>query len=200
MFASLFRPLSYRSGPLRRSNHRVPGKVEIPCHVPDAHLLQKHNHAMDQTVCVTLLARGKGDILIGVTAAGGTLQAVDAHDEHLVFLTYVHTAEMTVFAPIENYTARIAMTATLFIRTFAKIMNNFITFVISLGALVAFQTKCMIDIAGIHICSVFVDTKIMDFQLFSFYNELLYHTIWRMSHFSIAYIVLQQKVLIVYLL
>ena len=79
---------------------------------------------MDQTVCVTLLARGKGDILIGVTAAGGTLQAVDAHDEHLVFLTYVHAAEMTVSAPIENYTARIAMTATLFIRTFAKIVNN----------------------------------------------------------------------------
>ena len=59
---------------------------------------------MDQTVCVTLLARGKGDILIGVTGAGGTLQAVDAHDEHLVFLTYVHAVEI--------------------IRTFAKIMNN----------------------------------------------------------------------------
>ena len=79
---------------------------------------------MDQTVCVTLLARGKGDILIGVTAAGGTLQAVDAHDEHLGCLTYVHAAEITVSAPIENYTARMAMTATLFIRTFAKIMNN----------------------------------------------------------------------------
>lgn len=79
---------------------------------------------MDQTVHVTLLARGKGNILIGVTAADGTLQAVDAHDEHLVFLTYVHAAEMTAFAPIENYTARMAMTATLFIRTFAKIMNN----------------------------------------------------------------------------
>jgi hypothetical protein len=47
-------------------------------------------------------------------------------------------------------------------------MDYFITFVFCLVAHVVFQTKCMIDIAGIHICSVLVDTKIMDCQLFYF--------------------------------
>lgn len=52
---------------------------------------------MGRTMGVALLARGKGDVFIGVTAAGRTPQSVDAHHERLVFLTYVDTAETTGF-------------------------------------------------------------------------------------------------------
>ena len=99
------------------------------------------------------------------------------------FLAYVDAPEAAQLAPVADDTARVTAAATYFIRSFTQVMDYFITFVLSLGALVVFQTKCMIDIAGIHICSVLLDTKIMDFQLFYFTETLLYHTICRMSPF-----------------
>ena len=49
-------------------------------------------------------------------------------------------------------------------------MNNSITFVLSLSAFEVLVSVCMIDTAGVHLSFFCSLTKIMDFQLFSLHR------------------------------
>ena len=56
-----------------------------------------------------------------------------------------------VYAAGTDYLAAFAFRTTQIILTSLNIMNNLITFVLSFGTFLVTDTKCMIQIAGIHI-------------------------------------------------
>lgn len=142
--------------------------------ISNSHLMKQLYYISCKAMGVTLLACGKINCLIGVTTTGLANQTVYPDTEHLLFQANIDTLIGPFLKTISDNIMRMAFTTANLFFSFLEMINNCITFVFVLCALIAMKAKCVINIAGIHFL-FFLNTKVMKYQLFLYISTRKSH-------------------------